>query len=719
MKVLIAGPCGKGFLPLSYARALEGLGHMIVWFDDVRESYRSSHYKKNRILRRLFRGRIWEDLNAGLAQTVREVRPDLVLAFKASFLHPETIREIRSELGTPIANYYPDNPYLGVSFIPDRPSSLRRDLIECLRQYDLVCIWEKGLVRKLAGDGVNSAYLPFGVDSHDFSPRQAWADGRRPTEFSTVFVGTWIPKRHKHIAAVRRHRVTVWGPGWRNAPRELWKDHTYRDELPFGSECANIYTQADVALNILFDLNMPGHNMRTFEIPASGGAVMVSTHTREQEEFFPEGEAACYYRDPEEMDAIIERLLGDRHLRHRIRANALRIARGHTYEHRARELLKILGFPSELCGLKRSERETELKISPQSTKRILIYRCGTIGDTIVSVPAINLVREHFRGAKLALMTAHDLDGKMWADDVLREFGWFGHFITYTSSELKRPWRLLRLLREIRSFGADLVLHMSSDKNSELRVWRDRFFFLMAGAGKLTAFVSEKPGFWGRLKKGDRVYPKEVDRFVAGLEKIGIENGRVSFDLPLKECHGETVSRLLAKAGMDDCGPVVGLCPWGKQPANRWPIERFSELGRRIIRELHAKVAIVGGEEEAQVGEEIGRDWPEGQWAVFAGKLGILETAELLRRSAFYLGNDTGAMHLAAAVGTPCVAIFSARQPPESWHPYGSGHVVLRKHVPCRNCHLSVCNKDRIHCLERITVDDVFRACEKVLKACAA
>jgi spore maturation protein CgeB len=82
--------------------------------------------------------------------------------------------------------------------------------------------------------------------------------------------------------------------------------------------------------------------MRTFEIPACGGAVMVSTYTKEQNEFFPEGEAACYYRNPSELDHIIERLLGDKAQRRRIAKAALCIAKQHDYTERAKQLLKTL-----------------------------------------------------------------------------------------------------------------------------------------------------------------------------------------------------------------------------------------------------------------------------------------------------------------------------------------------------------------------------------------
>lgn len=81
--------------------------------------------------------------------------------------------------------------------------------------------------------------------------------------------------------------------------------------------------------------------MRTFEIPACGG-LMLSTFTREQADFFPEGEAAFYYRDPGQLDGIVDRLLKDDQTRDQVKRNALKISRDHDYRLRAEEMLAQL-----------------------------------------------------------------------------------------------------------------------------------------------------------------------------------------------------------------------------------------------------------------------------------------------------------------------------------------------------------------------------------------
>jgi heptosyltransferase-3 len=96
----------------------------------------------------------------------------------------------------------------------------------------------------------------------------------------------------------------------------------------------------------------------------------------------------------------------------------------------------------------------------------------------------------------------------------------------------------------------------------------------------------------------------------------------------------------------------------------------------------------------------------------AGDLSVRESAALLQDAAFYLGNDTGAMHLAAAVGTPCIAIFSSLDWPGRWSPYGKGHQVFRVDVPCAGCLLEVCSQHH-ECLTGTSVNDVHQACCKL------
>lgn len=339
MRILVIGPLDEGRLAASYARAFEQVGHEVVRFDSDRAYFQASWYAGNRWARRLFRRTLWNRVNLFTIEAVRCVRPSLVVAFKAACLHAETIRRIRTAESIPIVNYYPDYPYCSVPLDPRKPSAQRHDLISVLREYTHVFIWEKALADRLTKDAVSASYLPFGADTDVFAPGPPFHCEECKRDHRVVFVGLHTTPREREIGCIRRHEVALWGPGWGRASRRFDGRHIIHARRMFGRDCAAIYAGADVCLNILNWWNVPGHNMRTLEIPASGG-VMLSTYTSEQAEFFPEGQAAWYYRDPLELDDVIERLLRDKRARDRTRDNALRIAGKHEYTRRAEELIQ-------------------------------------------------------------------------------------------------------------------------------------------------------------------------------------------------------------------------------------------------------------------------------------------------------------------------------------------------------------------------------------------
>lgn len=342
-RVLVIGPSHQGALPESYARAFERLGMEVFRFDDERALFRAAGFARNRWLRRAFRPLLWWELNRAVLEIADAVRPALIFAVRAAYLEPETVARVRHLTGVPFVNHYPDNPYIGVRLDPREASTQRRNLIEALRQYSTVWMWERSLVRRLVDDRVAAEYLPFGVDPELFhaqavtEPLLCQSCG---VQHKVVFVGTCTRARRQEIAAIHKHSVAIWGNGW---PRQ-WQSAQHQVHAPVYAEAvARIHAAAHVSLNVLNAESLAGHNMRTFEVPASGG-VMLARYTPAQDELFPENEAAAYYRSPDEIDAKIDSLLADDALRDRIRRNGLRLAAAQTYDHRAAQVLRHAGL---------------------------------------------------------------------------------------------------------------------------------------------------------------------------------------------------------------------------------------------------------------------------------------------------------------------------------------------------------------------------------------
>lgn len=344
-KVLVIGPLHEGALALSYARAFERLGMEVVRFDSERALGEASRLAGNRILRRALRSRWWNAINREAMQIAQNARPALIFAVKCAFFHPETIRAMRQITGAPFVNCYPDNPYIGIRWDPREASALRRDLIEVLRQYSIVFMWERGLLQRLQRDGVEARYLTFAVDPDLYRPSavpEGLACERCNTTHDVVFVATYTRSRGAEVGAIRRHAVAIWGIHWPRDWSTLRGQHRTHASL-WGNPVSEIYARAPVALNVLNAESLDGANMRTFEIPGSGG-VMLARYSTEQDEIFPEGEAAAYYRSPEEIDDKIDQLLADAELRAGLRRNAIRLAAGQTYDVRAATVLRECGL---------------------------------------------------------------------------------------------------------------------------------------------------------------------------------------------------------------------------------------------------------------------------------------------------------------------------------------------------------------------------------------
>ena len=343
--VLVIGPLDEGALAQSFARAFERLGMDVARFDSERALRQASRFTGNRILRRALRPALWNAVNRQAMQLAQSARPALIFAVKCSFFHPETIREIRKVTGAPFVNHYPDNPYIGITWDPREASALRRDLIEVFRQYSIVFMWERSLLARLQSDGVEARYLTFAVDPELFQP-QVVPEGlqceRCQVTHDVAFVATYSRSRCAEVAAIRRHAIAIWGSNWPRQWRTLSGQH--RAHAPvWGSAVSGIYARAAVSLNVLNAENLGGPNMRTFEIPGSGG-VMLARYSPAQDEFFPEGEAAAYYRSPEEIDDRIEAVLRDPDRRARLRRNATRLAAEQTYDVRAATVLRECGL---------------------------------------------------------------------------------------------------------------------------------------------------------------------------------------------------------------------------------------------------------------------------------------------------------------------------------------------------------------------------------------
>jgi len=353
-----------------------------------------------------------------------------------------------------------------------------------------------------------------------------------------------------------------------------------------------------------------------------------------------------------------------------------------------------------------------------AVKRLLVFRFGQIGDTVAAVPSLWALRKHFPGARILLLSetpAHR--SYMPPETVLPESGLVDGFERYAGgASLRNFFSARSAIRRLCRQGYDTLVYLVPSGRTRKQRLRDMLFFRLCGVRQILA----AKGFAGRLHPRDEagklaVKPKEADALLARLERDGIPipaAGEGCMDLRVTDQEQRQVESWWQKQkSRPEKQAWIAVCPGAKWASKRWPLEQYAALGRRLFQAQRLLPVVVGGSEDREAAQYLIQQWGAGLCS--AGELTVRESAALLAGARFYVGNDTGVMHLAAAMKRPCVGIFSAQDWPGIWEPYGKGHKIIRLAVECAGCQLKECNR-QLECLNHIGVDQVYQACREVL-----
>lgn len=337
-----------------------------------------------------------------------------------------------------------------------------------------------------------------------------------------------------------------------------------------------------------------------------------------------------------------------------------------------------------------------------------VFRIGHLGDTLVALPAIK--RIHQLHDKLLLITNRPArEGMVTAWDVLKHTGYISEVLFFDTTLRGRA----RLGFQLRRAGAARLYYLSPPR-SRIHILRDYLFFrTVGGVRELVGFDAEVPPLSPRDRQGRLLrLQRESNRLLRILDTGPAP--APPFLCP-SDSHRQKVDGLLA--GVPPGATLVGFGVGSKMPAKKWPRERYIEIANRLVRARpDVWIMFSGGREDFDEGETICGRMESRRVVNLAGKTDIIESAEALSRCSIYVGNDTGTMHLAAAMGVRCVAIFTSRDNPGLWEPHGDGHEVLRRDLDCSGCMLEVCTAQAMRCLDQITCDQVWNRIWKMLQS---
>ncbi len=353
---------------------------------------------------------------------------------------------------------------------------------------------------------------------------------------------------------------------------------------------------------------------------------------------------------------------------------------------------------------------------PSSTKRVLIYRLGSLGDTLVALPALHLAARAFPDAERRMLTNFPVNVKAPpAAAILENSGLVHHYFRYavgTRSSLE----LLSLWWQIVRWRPQVLVYLGGARGIRT-ARRDASFFRLCGIRRLIGIPVTEDMQQNRTLEPDDVLEAEGARLARNLAELG--DARLddpeSWDLRLSaEEQVRADEALHPAAGL----PIIAVSVGTKVQSKDWGPENWRALLARMgaLYPKHA-LTLSGSPPESDASEFAADGWREAGGGPVINLCGVLtprESAAAFGRAQIFIGHDSGPMHLAAAVQTPCVAIFAARNKPRVWFPYGRQHRVVYHRTDCWGCGLETCVTERKKCITSISVDEVLAEVRAIL-----
>jgi heptosyltransferase III len=371
----------------------------------------------------------------------------------------------------------------------------------------------------------------------------------------------------------------------------------------------------------------------------------------------------------------------------------------------------------------------------KKTRRVLLYRLGSLGDMLVALPALHLVARAFPEAERRLLTNFPVSTKApAAAEILEGSGLVQGYVRYEVGT--RSWgELARLWWTIALWRPQVLVYLGPVRGVDAAK-RDAAFFRFCGVRRLIGVpLTEgmQRNYYGAATggkdhaMGDGHLEAEAARLVRCIGELGAvgeigDPGRLgdpaSWDLRLSAAEHESAARAIGDEalGLEMIAASVGT----KVQAKDWGRENWRALLGRIAEEYPGRALLLAGAaEESEASEYAATGWRShggGPVVNLCGRLTPRESAAAIARARLFVGHDSGPMHLAAAVGTPVVAIFAARNIPRQWFPFGKQHRVVYHRVECWGCGLETCIEQQKKCLMSIGVDEVMGVVKEQLTA---
>jgi lipopolysaccharide heptosyltransferase II len=345
-------------------------------------------------------------------------------------------------------------------------------------------------------------------------------------------------------------------------------------------------------------------------------------------------------------------------------------------------------------------------------EKILCARLDTLGDVLMTTPALRAVKTSSPCRQVTLLTSPA--GAAVAALVPE----IDHVIVYDAPWLKAApprsdsspeYAVVEQLRQLH-FDAAVIFTVYSQNPLPTA-----FLFYLADIPLRLAHCRENPyqllTDWVPDPEPYTQVRHEVRRQLDLVATVGYHTQDERLSLRFPAGAQATALRLLAELGIDLEQPWVVIHPGVTAPSRRYPPESYAEVARQLIDKLGCQLLFTGTEPEQELVERIQAEVGVPTYSL-VGRLNLGELAALLALSPVLIANNTGPVHVAAAVGTPVIDLYALTNPQHT--PWGVPNRVLFHDVPCKYCYKSICPEGHHHCLRLVTPEAVVQATTELL-----
>jgi len=343
---------------------------------------------------------------------------------------------------------------------------------------------------------------------------------------------------------------------------------------------------------------------------------------------------------------------------------------------------------------------------PDKLKNILIIKPSALGDIVLALPALTALRKSFPDAKISWLIRPEFAPLLENHPHLDEIIPFDRNLLAKAFFSRRAFgALFRLIRKLHTGKFDVVFDFQG-------LFRTAILARATGCKKVYGMSESREMahlFYTHQIEHDFNNIHLVDFYIKMVKAAGAESLDARFELPPSPADANSVSRILANLDIQP-GQYIVFVPGSAHVDKCWPVERFAALADKIASQFEMPIIAIGTNSEGTLIEKI-QNAAEAQITSLAGRTSLKELVELLRAARLVVSNDTGPGHIAAALGTPLVMMYSWSNPARI-APYGRPECMIAREPYGRG--LKIKSKNPKHNVKTITVDEVFQKAQQQL-----